>query len=156
MFYFKFVHNNNSKDEHYWSINMNTPMIRSWQGFSFETVCLSHLAQIKKALGISGMSTNACSWRKQGGENDGAQIDLLIDRSDRVINICEMKFSEQPYSITKAYADNLRMKMAVFTAATNTRKSLALTMVTTYGVLPGIHSGIVQKEVTMDDLFSQQ
>ena len=135
---------------------MNTPMIRSWQGFSFETVCLSHLAQIKKALGISGMSTNACSWRKQGGENDGAQIDLLIDRSDRVINICEMKFSEQLYSITKAYADNLRMKMAVFTAATNTRKSLALTMVTTYGVLPGIHSGIVQKEVTMDDLFSQQ
>ena len=156
LFYFKFVHNNNSKDEHYWSSNMNTPMIRSWQGFSFETVCMSHLSQIKKALGISGMSTNACSWRKPVGENDGAQIDLLIDRSDRIINICEMKFSEKPYSITKAYANDLRMKMAVFTDATHIRKSLALTMITTYGVLPGIHSGIVQNEVTMDDLFYQE
>lgn len=156
LFYFKFVQNNNSKDEHYWSSNMNTPMIRSWQGFSFETVCMSHLSQIKKALGISGMSTNACSWRKPVGENDGAQIDLLIDRSDRIINICEMKFSEKPYSITKAYANDLRMKMAVFTDATHIRKSIALTMITTYGVLPGIHSGIVQNEVTMDDLFYQE
>ncbi len=155
LFYFKFIHNNNSKDEHYWSSNMNSPMVRSWQGFSFETVCLSHLAQIKKALGISGISTNSCSWRKQGGENDGAQIDLLIDRSDRVINVCEMKFSEKPYSITKAYADILRMKMAVFAETTHIRKSLALTMVTTYGVLPGIHAGIVQNEVTMDDLYHQ-
>lgn len=156
LFYFKFVHKNNGKDEHYWSSNINTPMIRSWQGFSFETVCMSHLSQIKKALGISGMSTNACSWRKPVGENDGAQIDLLIDRSDRIINICEMKFSEKPYSITKAYANDLRMKMAVFTDATHIRKSLALTMITTYGVLPGIHSGIVQNEVTMDDLFYQE
>jgi hypothetical protein len=155
LFYFKFVHNNNSKDEHYWSSNMNTPMVRSWQGFSFETVCFSHLAQIKKALGINGISTTSCSWRKQGSENDGAQIDLLIDRSDRVINVCEMKFSEKPYSITKAYADNLRMKMAVFTDTTRIRKSLALTMVTTYGILPGIHTGIVQNEVTMDELFDQ-
>ncbi len=155
LFYFKFVHNNRSKDEHYWSSNINTPMIRSWQGFSFETICLSHLAQIKKALGISGISSKSCSWRKQGGVNDGAQIDLLIDRSDRVINVCEMKFSEKPYSITKAYADNLRMKMAIFADATQVRKSLALTMVTTYGVLPGIHAGIVQNEVTMDDLFAQ-
>ena len=92
---------------------------------------------------------------KQGGENDGAQIDLLIDRSDRVINVCEMKFSEKPYSITKAYADILRMKMAVFAETTHIRKSLALTMVTTYGVLPGIHAGIVQNEVTMDDLYHQ-
>jgi hypothetical protein len=155
LFYFKFVHNNNSKDEHYWSSNINTPMIRSWQGFSFETICLSHLAQIKNALGISGISSNSCSWRKQGGEDDGAQIDLLIDRSDRVINVCEMKFSEKPYSITKHYADALRLKMAVFAEATRIHKTLALTMVITYGILPGIHSGIVQNEVIMDELFEQ-
>ena len=153
LFYFKFVHNNNSKDEHYWSSNMNSPMVRAWQGFSFETVCLSHLPQMKKRLGISGIATNACAWRKQGGEGDGAQIDLLIDRSDRTINICEMKFSEKPYSITKSYADALRLKMAIFAESTHIRKSLALTMVTTYGILPGIHSGIVQNEVLMDDLF---
>ena len=153
LFYFKFVHNNKSKDEHYWTSNMNSPMVRAWQGFSFETVCLLHLSQMKKCLGISGISTNTCSWRKQGGTGDGAQIDLLIDRSDRTINICEMKFSEKPYSITKTYADSLRMKMAIFAESTHIRKSLALTMVTTYGILPGIHSGIVQNEIVMDDLF---
>ncbi len=153
LFYFKFVHNNNSKDEHYWTSNMNSPMVRAWQGFSFETVCLLHLSQMKKRLGISGIATNTCSWRKQGGVGDGAQIDLLIDRSDRTINICEMKFSEKPYSITKPYADALRLKMAIFAEATHVRKTLALTMVTTYGILPGVHSGIVQNEVVMDDLF---
>ena len=155
LFYFKFIHNNKSKDEHYWTSNMNSPSVKAWQGFSFETICLSHLQQLKKSLGLTVVATNSCSWRKQGGEGDGAQIDLLIERADRMINICEMKFSEKPYSITKAYADSLRMKMAIFAEATHTRKSLALTMVTTYGVLPGIHSGIVQSEVTMDALFEQ-
>ena len=153
LFYFKFIHNNNSKDEHFWTNNMNSPSVKAWQGFSFEGVCLSHLQQLKKSLGLTIVATNSCSWRKSGGEGDGAQIDLLIDRADRVINICEMKFSEKPYSITKAYADSLRMKMAIFAETTRTRKSLALTMVTTYGVLSGIHSGIVQSEVTMDALF---
>ena len=153
LFYFKFIHNNNSKDEHYWTSIMNSPAVKAWQGFSFEAVCLSHLQQLKKSLGLTGVATNSCSWRKQGGIGDGAQIDLLIDRADRIINVCEMKFTEKPYSITKAYADSLRMKMAVFAEATHTRKSLALTMVTTYGVLPGIHSGIIQNEVTMDALF---
>ena len=155
LFYFKFIQNNNSKDEHYWSSNMNTPSVKAWQGFSFEAVCLSHLSQLKKSLGLTVVATNSCSWRKQGGEEDGAQIDLLIERSDRMINICELKFSEKPYSITKAYADNLRKKMAIFAESTHTSKSLVLTMVTTYGVLPGIHSGIVQNEVTMDALFEQ-
>ena len=155
LFYFKFIQNNNSKDEHYWSSNMNTPSVKAWQGFSFEAVCLSHLSQLKKSLGLTVVATNSCSWRKQGGEEDGAQIDLLIERSDRMINICELKFSEKPYSITKAYADNLRKIMAIFAESTHTSKSLVLTMVTTYGVLPGIHSGIVQNEVTMDALFEQ-
>lgn len=153
LFYFKFVHNNYSKDEHYWTININSPSVRAWQGFSFEMICMSHLLQIKKKLGISGIGTHTCSWRQLGGEKDGAQIDLLIDRDDRIINICEMKFSEKPYSITKEYASKLRLKMAIFSEATHNRKSLVLTMVTTYGVLPGIHSGIVMSEVMMDDLF---
>ena len=78
---------------------------------------------------------------------------MLIDRSDRSINICEMKFSEKPYSITKPYADALRLKMTIFAEAAHVRKTLALTMVTTYGILLGIHFGIVQNEVIMDDLF---
>ena len=70
---------------------------------------------------------------------------MLIDRSDRTINICD----EKQYSITKSYADVLRMKMVIFAEDAQVRKTLALTMVTTNGILPGI----VQNEVVMDDLF---
>lgn len=154
LFYFKFVRGNNSKDNNYWTNNLSTPAVAAWQGFSFETVCIQHLAQIKKKLGISGIATNTSSWRKAGSAaSQGTQIDLLIDRADRIINICEMKFSQTPYSISKDYENNLRLKMAYFIEETKARKPLALTMVTTYGVLPGIHSGIVNNEIVMDDLF---
>ena len=79
---------------------------------------------------------------------------MLIDRVDRIINVCEIKFSEMPYTITKDYEEKLRMKMAIFRQESKSTKALSLTMITTYGVLPGIHSGIVQNEVVMDDLFA--
>lgn len=155
LFYFKFIHGNKSKDEHFWSNNIHSRSVVVWQGFSFETVCLLHLSQIKKSLGISGISTNSCSWRKIGdATQQGTQIDLLIDRVDRIINLCEMKFSDSPYTITKEYESKLRMKMAIFREESKTRKSLSLTMITTYGVLPGLHSCIVQNEVVLDDLFA--
>ena len=155
LFYFKFIHGNHSKDEHFWSHNINSRQVSAWQGFSFETICQLHLSQIKSRLGIGGIATSACSWRKVGSTaGQGAQIDLLIDRADRVINVCEMKFSETPYAITKDYEERLRTKMAVFRQETKATKSLALTMVTTFGIQPGIHSGIVQNEVLMNDLFA--
>ena len=133
---------------------MHSHSVESWQGFSFETICMTHLEQIKQKLGISGIATTTSSWRKLGSNSEkGAQIDLVIDRADRIINLCEMKFSEQPYSISKDYEEKLRNRMAIFKEDTKTRKSLVTTMVTTYGVLKGIHSGIVQNEVLMDDLF---
>lgn len=154
LFYFKFLQSNNSKDEHWWTNNMLSHSVEAWQGFSFETICLSHLDQIKSKLGIGGIATTASSWRKMGVEKDkGTQIDLVIDRADRVINLCEMKFSSSPYSITKEYEQTLRNRMALFKAETKTTKSLATTLVTTFGVIHGVHSGIVQSEVLMDDLF---
>ena len=155
LFYFKFINGNHSKDENFWSHNINSQHVRAWEGFSFETICRLHLAQIKQKLGIIGISTNTCSWRKIGDRTQqGAQIDLLIDRVDRIINVCEIKFSEMPYTITKDYEEKLRMKMAIFRQESKSTKALSLTMITTYGVLPGIHSGIVQNEVVMDDLFA--
>lgn len=154
LFYFKFLHNKNTKDEHWWTNNINSHSVESWQGFSFETICMAHLEQIKQRLGISGISTTTSSWRKLGGEGSrGTQIDLVIERADRVINLCEMKFSETPFNITKDYELKLRERMAIFKQETKTTKSLATTMVTTYGIVKGIHSGIVQSEVLMDDLF---
>lgn len=156
LFYFKFIEANNSKDEHWWTNNMHSHSVEAWEGFSFETICMLHLDQIKRKLGISGISTNTSTWRLIGDkESKGTQIDLVIDRSDRVINLCEMKFSETPYTMSKSYEEQLRNRMALFKTATGTHKSLITTMVTTYGVLPGIHSGIVQNEVLMDDLFSR-
>lgn len=154
LFYFKFLEGNNTKDEHWWTNNMHSHSVESWQGFSFETICMQHIEQIKQSLGIAGISTSISTWRKLGGAGEkGAQIDLVIDRADRVINLCEMKFSEAPYAISKEYESRLRERMAIFKADMGIRKSLVLTMVTTYGVLPGIHSGVVQNEVLMDDLF---
>ena len=154
LFYFKFIDGKNSKDIHWWSSNMHSRQVEVWQGFSFGTVCMSHLEQIKHKLGISGISTETSTWRKTGDQNDkGTQIDLVIERGDRVINLIEIKFASAPYVITKEYEKLLRERMAIFQSDTKTRKSVVNTFVTTYGVMKGIHYSIVQSEVLMDDLF---
>ena len=156
LFYFKFLAGNNSKDEHWWTNNMHSHSVEAWQGFSFETIGRSHLEQVKRKLGISGVATSTSAWRKLGdGECKGTQVDLVIDRADRVINLCEMKFSDAPYVISKEYESKLRERMTIFREDTKTRKSVVTTMVTTYGVQQGIHSAVVQNEVVMDDLFAR-
>ena len=108
-----------------------------------------HLPQIKIELGIAGIMSNAASWR-----NKDAQIDLLIDRNDQVINICEMKFSINSFTIDKKYADNLRNKIGSFITQTKTKKSVFLTLVTTYGVTDNAYaSQLVDNSLTMDALF---
>jgi hypothetical protein len=95
------------------------------------------------------------SWRKEADDNnDGAQIDLLIDRNDQVVNICEMKYSLSEYAIDATYERDLRRKKTVFVDDTNTRKAVHITMVTTYGLRQNTHSGVIQSEVTLDDLFA--
>ena len=114
---------------------------------------MDHIWQVKKVLGISGILSSHAAWR--GGSADkSAQIDLLIDRRDQVINLCECKFSLDTFTIDKDYAEKLRAKINIFKTATNTRKAVFLTMVTTYGVEKNAHANmLVQNEVTMDDLF---
>ena len=128
---------------------------KSWSGYTFESLCMKHLRQIKNALGIGAVYTEYSSFIHKGTKTaSGSQIDLLIDRRDHVINICDMKFSETPFTLTKSYANELRQKMAVFQSETKTRKSLFLTFITTYGVSPSAHSiGLVQQQVVLDDLF---
>ena len=111
-------------------------------------VCLHHIQQIKQTLGISGVQTSVSAW-----QSEKAQIDLLIDRKDQVINLCEMKFSINPFTITKKYADNLRNKIGSFQEATKTRKTLFLTLITTHGVVPNKYSYLAQNQLVLDDLF---
>lgn len=155
LFYFRFIQQNENNDEHFWSASIDSAMHRAWSGLAFERLCMAHTQQIKAALGIAGVLSNVYSWRKEADEmSDGAQIDLLIDRKDQVINLCEMKYSLSEYAIDAEYEQKLRNKKSAFIDATNTRKAVHLTMVTTFGIKANAHSGIVQNEITLEDLFS--
>lgn len=155
LFYFKFIQQNENNDEHFWSASIDSAMHRAWSGLAFERLCMAHTQQIKAALGIAGVLSNVYSWRKEADEtSDGAQIDLLIDRKDQVVNLCEMKYSLSEFVIDAEYEQKLRNKKSAFINATNTRKAVHLTMVTTFGIKANAHSGIVQNEITLEDLFS--
>lgn len=151
LFYLKFMKDKRSFGEGAWLSRLDSPAWRSWSGYAFENICFTHIAAIKKALGISGVYTETSSW---SDAEKGVQIDLLIDRRDQVISLCEIKFSVDPYSITKNYRTELEKKLTSFRTVTKTRKSVFLTMITTFGLEENKHSiGFVQNSVTMNDLF---
>lgn len=156
IFYLRFIRDNFGKDEHFWSNTSDNPARRTWEGLTFEQICKDHVNQIKKKLGISGIMSEISSWSKQGTSDEaGAQIDMLIDRRDRVINICEIKFSTREYEIDKKYDMFLKNKVDVFRETTSTTKTLLLTMITTYGIKKNMYSNYVSKVVCMDDLFEK-
>ena len=153
LFYLKFVKDNTDFHEGVWVNAVDNPTQRAWTGYAFEQVCLAHIQQIKKALGIGGVLTSAYAWRSTEHKK-GIQIDLVIDRRDRIINLCEVKYSINSYSITKKYASDLRDKIGTFRQETGTKKAVMLTMITTYGLDENEHSlSLVQNDITMDALF---
>jgi uncharacterized protein len=156
LFFLRFIEPSSKRNKAGWTNDMNDPGIKAWSGFTFEQICLQHTQQIKAALQISGISSKATTWTKTGTEKtQGAQVDLIIDRSDWVINLCEIKFSINEFTITKAYDQQLRNKIAAFKENIKTKKSVFLTMITTYGLVKNEYSrSIVQNEITMDDLFA--
>ena len=139
-------------DEHYWSHNLQTPLMNTWLGLAFERVCMAHIPQIKRCLGIDRIGTEYYSWRSKTSEN-GSQIDLLIERADRIINLCEIKYSTTPYSIDKSEEMKLRIRQSDFAEETGTKYAIFPTMITTYGIRKNAYSGYIQAEVTLDDLF---
>ncbi len=152
LFYLNFVRHNKYNDEHFWTNTIDSAKHRAWTGYAFEQVCLWHIAQIKTVLGISGVLTQTSSWRSQKS-GAGAQIDLLIDRNDKVINLCEIKYTNGEFTIDKKMGENIRNKKNVFCQETQTRKAVHLTMITTYGVKFNSYSGMIQSEIKADDLF---
>lgn len=156
LFYFRFIKDNYGKDEHLWSNSNDNPARRSWEGLTFEQICKDHIQQIKNKIGIAGVMTEISSWSKQkNDEEDGVQIDLLIDRRDRVINLCEIKFSGAQFEIKKEYDIKLKNKVEVFRETTKTNKTIQMTMITTYGIKKNMYSNYVGKEITLDDLFTE-
>ena len=138
----------------FWLSSVDTPMRNAWEGIAFERVCMWHQDAIKAALGISGVSAEISSWRS-AKKKDGTQIDMLIDRRDGVVNVCEMKFSRGEFAIGDAYAKRLRERLELFRSESGTRKSVHLTFVTTYGVKRNENADIVQSQVMLDDLFKE-
>ena len=158
LFHFCFLNTENATDENYWTTNIQSLVRNAWADLSFEHVCFQHIKQIKNALGIGGVATKVYSWKC--GRNDvyrrGAQIDLLIERADRVINVCEVKFSQEKYSISKYRELSFRNKLEQFRMVIKKRMALHLTFISTYGLKYNQYSGFVAREVTADDLFKSE
>ncbi len=139
----------------YWNTIYKTPAWYEWSGHAFENVCLKHINKIKVALGINGVATEESHWHYfPGAHEKGAEIDLVIDRSDDCINLCEMKFCNNEFVIYCNYAEKLERKKEVFQAITKTKKTIFIRMITPFGVIKNEHYiGLVDEQLTMDSLF---
>jgi uncharacterized protein len=155
LFYLKFIEDSKSFGEGTWVKKSASPSWSSWSGLAFENIWLKHIPQIKKALGISGVYTEQSAWRYVSkGDGQGVQIDLLIDRQDNCINLCEIKFSKNVYTLTKEYAENMSKKSWVFEERTGTKKTIFITMLTSFGVTVNeYYLGRVQNQLEMGVLF---
>lgn len=154
LFHFQYIKANQNHDSQFWTHNLDTPLHHAWEGLAFKRLCLWHLPQIYKALGINGISVTAHSWRTDATEeHPGAQVDLLISRSDRTINLCEMKYYDGEYSVTSEEAAKLRQRSDVFRQVTKTRNAIALTLISTYGARHSAAANVFNNEITLNELF---
>lgn len=158
LFYLKFIEPNRNAQKGIWSKLSDTPSWKSWSGLAFETICLQHVDEIKRALGIHGIYSEPSSWRSKASKgSDAAQIDLLLDRRDHCITIFEIKFHAAAITLNKQGADALRRKLSLFQQQTNTRKQLFLVMITVHGLQENEHSiGLVDQQLYVDQLFDDR
>ena len=152
LFHLTFGNRQRRGDGGFWLHFSVTPAHASWSGFAFELVCMKHINQLKMALGISGVQTEISTWRSRESSSV-AQIDLIIDRSDQIIHLCEMKYSSSEYIIDKSYSDKLRRRSGIFVSETKTNKAVHTTLVTTYGLIKNTYSKEIIFQLDMSDLF---
>lgn len=156
VFYWHWMHSASATNS--WLRTSSSRRYEAWCGYAFESICFKHLQAIRSAMGIADVETLAASWRyvgKANSDEEGAQIDLLLDRADHCINLCEIKFSDQPFVITKSYAQSLERKLRVFLARSGRKQTLFLTMITPQGIAPNRYSAeLVTNEVVLSDLFA--
>ncbi len=152
LFYFAFIKGSSLNDPDYWMKKRETQAFRVWRGYAFEQICLTHLKQIENALGVAGVITHVEAWRSEQSD-PGAQIDLLINRNDQVITICEMKFSDTEFSISKRLANELRVKRNVFIEETGTKKAVQIALITPVSVRRNEYYDTVHAVVTAEDLL---
>lgn len=155
LFYYEFIHEQRH-GSNFWQTMQGKPQYNTWCGLAFERVCLWHIEQIKNKLGISGILTNEYAWRtgpNKEKNRSGVQIDLLIERSDGIIDLCEMKYSKDTYTINETYEKELIQKKNIFAEVTKTKSAIHTIMVTTYGINHNAYSNEIQNEIELNDLF---
>lgn len=135
-----------------WQLFYQSPAYYFWRGNAFENTCLCHIPQIKAALGIAAVSTSEYGWRSSSSEGR-AQIDLLIDRADGLINLCEMKFTDDPYVVTKEAYEQLLHRLSVFRQEAKPKKAVHITLISANGVQPGKYINVAQNILDGDALF---
>lgn len=156
LFYQKFVDGQRQLDENFWALNVCSPAINSWRGLAFEEICFLHTKQIKMALGISGVSSCQSAWTDKGKEQkDGVQIDMLIERKDNIVNMCEAKFYNEEFTISKTYHATLTHRQNVLAQHLTRKQTIHSTLITTYGLNYNEYSGDFQQVITLDDLFKE-
>ena len=153
LFYLHFVQNQTRINEKFWQQNITAQPVVTWRGYAFENVCFTHIDQIKKALEISGIISSSSAWSKKGGDEDGAQIDLLIQRNDNVINMCEIKFTSDDFTVDKNYYRVLLSRPNQIRKLVSPKISILSTLITTFGLKQNEYSSAFTNVVTMDDLF---
>jgi len=154
LFYLKFIKGTKPTKGH-WLKKSQTPSVKTWYGYAFESMCLKHIDGIKAALGISGLYTEESSYLHKGDDAyDGIQIDLLIDRADKAIHLCEMKYYDSEVLISKKYARQLEERKAAFRHHSGAKSFLFTTLITTHGLRSNQHSlGLIDQTITLDQLF---
>ncbi|MBQ9252494.1 MAG: AAA family ATPase [Clostridia bacterium] len=155
LFYLHYVRQHTGLEENFWADNQNTPPVVSWRGFAFENVCFNHIPQIKRALGISGVHSAESAWSKREDDPEGAQIDLLIDRDDHVINACEIKFYSEEFTVDKAYYMKLMHRENLLRKYIPRKSYIHQTLITTYGLVRNEYWSIYTHVITLDDLFAE-
>ena len=153
-FYLKMAKNNYGINENYFSSTIDTPLRHNYFGLTFELVCFYHLEQIKHKLGISGIVSSCYTFITKGDENtSGSQIDLVIDRKDKVISVIEIKYTESAFGIDKDYNEKIRNKISSIRDYKKGKNSLQFVMISASGLKDGKYNNIVNKIITLDDLF---
>lgn len=157
LFYLKFIKPNKATGKGAWKQLSAGSSFTAWSGYAFENICMMHIQQVKTALGIQGVYAITNSWMFKGNDAlPGAQIDMIIDRADNTINLCEAKFTKDNFIITKNYAAQLKLKKTIFGQVSQTKKTTFTTLLTTYPAIKNnYYQDEIENEITMDKLFER-
>ena len=155
IFFLRFAKDNQEMSDGHWMQNVKSQSVVSWRGIGFENLCFNHISQIKYALGISGVATRQSMWSKRSDDTEGTQIDLLIDRSDNIINMCEIKYCSDDYAVNKDYYRTILRRQDILSKEIPKTKAIHSTLITTFGLAYNEYSGAFDKVITLEDLFGK-